>query len=468
MKKQTIFCVGFDLPGEEFEYIEFESKRSLLDADIIIFKPTLGEYNIAKNFQGKPLIDENDSPRVIERLTYWRSELNEAVINGKLVIIYLVKPEEAFRYSGNKNYSGTGRNRQTIDYVEQISSYSALPQIEKVVASEGIGIKIMPQAAFLSLYWKEIFQYTKYEVYVEGKFSEVILQTKSGNRILGALIHKKGNLLFLPPLCYPESKFLKWDKKGETQSWTSEALKFGKRVSSAIVGVSKVLASNRSLTPPPDWALDSKYLLAIERSILEQIKIIDQKMSDMISQHQQLENKLSKASVLRGLLFEQGKALEAAILEALSIFGFTAKNYFEGESEFDFIFSSSEGRFLGEAEGKDNKAVNIDKLSQLERNLQEDFKRDDVSEYAKGVLFGNPQRFLPLDERGEAFTAKCVSGAKRAKVALIRTPDLFSPAKYLKEHKDAVYAKACREALLKTEGEVVCFPIPPENCIGTD
>lgn len=35
--------------------------------------------------------------------------------------------------------------------------------------------------------------------------------------------------------------------------------------------------------------------------------------------------------------------------------------------------------------------ANIDKFSQLERNLQEDFARDDVTEYAKG---GDKRRSL--------------------------------------------------------------------------
>ena len=126
------------------------------------------------------------------------------------------------------------------------------------------------------------------------------------------------------------------------------------------------------------------------------------------------------------------------------------------------MFVSAEGRFLGEAEGKDNKSVNIDKFSQLERNLNEDFARDGVTDYAKGVLFGNAFRLLPIGERGDFFTKKCISASKRVAVALVRTPDLFAPAKYMKETPaDAGYAKQCREAIYRAEGEIVTFPAPP-------
>jgi hypothetical protein len=177
-----------------------------------------------------------------------------------------------------------------------------------------------------------------------------------------------------------------------------------------------------------------------------------------------LQDDLQQAGGLRRLLFEQGKPLEAAILEVLRLFGFDAQPFADGESEFDSVFSSLEGRCIGEAEGKDNKAVNVDKLSQLERNLQEDYARDEVTEFAKGVLFANAFRLSPVAERGAFFTDKCISAAKRLSVALVRTPDLFMPAKYLRENPaDANYARQCRDAMFVANGDVVAFPEPPSR-----
>jgi hypothetical protein len=175
-----------------------------------------------------------------------------------------------------------------------------------------------------------------------------------------------------------------------------------------------------------------------------------------------LELELANAGSLRWLLFEQGKPLENAILEAMKLMGFDGTSFSDGESEFDGIFVGPEGRCLGEAEGKDNKAINIDKFSQLERNLQEDFARDEVKEHAKGILFGNAFRLLPVGDRTEFFTAKCLSAAKRIGAALVRTPDLFVPARYIKENSsDTEYARTCREAIFSAAGEVVVFPPPP-------
>jgi len=62
----------------------------------------------------------------------------------------------------------------------------------------------------------------------------------------------------------------------------------------------------------------------------------------------------------------------------------------------------------------------------------------------------------------EAFTTKCKSSAQISGFALVRTQDLFAPAGYLEEHKDGVYATACRAAILNTKGDVVVFPPVPK------
>lgn len=148
------------------------------------------------------------------------------------------------------------------------------------------------------------------------------------------------------------------------------------------------------------------------------------------------------------------------IIEALSLLGFAAAPFKESDSEFDVVFESNEGRLIGEAEGKDNKAVNIEKLRQLSMNIHEDLLRESVTAPAKPVLFGNGFRLQPLSERADPFTEKCHSAATTSSTALVFTPDLFWPVQYLVSNSDAEYALACRQKLLESTGRVV-FPSPP-------
>jgi hypothetical protein len=152
-----------------------------------------------------------------------------------------------------------------------------------------------------------------------------------------------------------------------------------------------------------------------------------------------------------------------AILEALKAIGFKTSQYRDGDSEFDVVFECKEGSLLGEAEGKDNKPINIDKLRQLEMNIHEDFARDSVDEIAKGVLIGNAYRLLPLKDRGDFFTQKCLSASNRSNTALIRSIDLFTVAKFLTGKQNKSFAKKCRQAILESTGIVVFPEIPVED-----
>jgi hypothetical protein len=299
-----------------------------------------------------------------------------------------------------------------------------------------------------------------------------LLVSRAGNRTVGAATFTDGGaLLFLPPIHFDEEAFTRDAEEDEDQNasyWTNDALAFGNRIIAALVAVADTLKQSSASTPAPEWTLASEYRLALESELELEITNCTTEIALLQSKKGDLEGQLRSVGVLRGLLFEQGRPLENLVLEAMRLFGFEAERLADGDSEFDGVFVSAEGRCLGEVEGKDNKAINIDKFSQLERNLQEDFARDDIHEYAKGLLFGNAFRLVPINKRGNFFTEKCISAAKRVGVALIRTTDLFVAAKYLKENpSDVVYAKRCREVIFNTAGAVVAFPPPPSGETGS-
>lgn len=470
MPKRRIFTVGFDLPGSEFEYIKFDSDQTLLDADIVLYEPTLGHcsFEHGEGYSGKAILSHSSSFSAKARLDHWRAEIVAAVNAGKLVLVYLAKPVEYCRYTGERQFSGTGRSRVQTNIVTDVSSYEAVPNVKRVIPKSGSAIRLEKDGAYLAPYWKEFAELSPYEVEIEGDFNRVLLRSQAGDRTIGAAFHgKTGVLLFLPPLRYDRDKFLRDAETGEDEAkqyWTKEALKVGKRLVAALVGLADVLKQSSQITPPPAWSLSSEYRLARESELEVSITAHTAEIAKLQSEKATLEKQLDDAGGLQRLLFEQGKPLEGVILELMKIFGFDAQSFSDGEFEFDGIFVSPEGRCLGEAEGKDNRAINIEKFGQLERNLQEDFARDAVTEYAKGVLFGNAYRLTPVPDRAEFFTKKCISAAKRIGAALIRTPDLFRPAKYLTENpSDAEYAKSCREAIISTAGDIVVFPTPPTD-----
>lgn len=397
-------------------------------------------------------------------MQHWRSEIEAAVKSGKLVIVYAAKPVERYRYTGQTTYSGNGRSRVLNKTVALINSYESVPFMGRPTAKTGSDVVLEKKAAFLKEYWTEYAAISPYQVELEGKFTMLVLRSRSGDRVVGAFVRLNdahGVPLFLPPIQFDEGEFSEEEKSGELV-WNRKGLQFGNKLITHLTQLAKSLLPSGEESAPPSWTGHSKYRIAEEKALEAEIQKCTAEIGRLQNAKVELDSRLKKVGQLRRLLFEQGRPLERSILEILTLFGFEAKPFADGESEFDAVFTSPEGRCLGEVEGKDNRAINIDKFSQLERNIMEDFAREEVREHAKGVLFGNAFRLTQVEERGAFFTEKCLSAAKRTHAALVRTPDLFEPARYLKANpSDTEYARRCRQAIFKADGEIVQFPALP-------
>ncbi|WP_407312989.1 hypothetical protein [Pseudomonas sp. nanlin1] len=467
MAQKKILTIGLSLADDSSEFCEFESDISLLDWDIILFKPDIHKYicRAESAFEGKPCLSDDQSFKLKNQSEHWRREIKAAVEHGKLVVVFLSELTPLSIATGQKQFSGTGRNQKVTRIVTDYNNYQSIPLDLKPVASRGREIKLAERGSeIITSYWHEFSGYSSYNVIVESVPSPILL-TKHGNKAVGSVSRSKsssGVLLCLPDIDFYSDSFFIDDDGGENEGdWTSEAKQFASRMIKAVVSMEKSLRAFSDLTPEPDWAKKSRYKLNDEVLAAERLVLIEKNLQRIQAEKDAVMDQASDLGRLRNLLFEKGKPLELAILDALKTIGFNVTQFDNGESEFDAVFESKEGRLIGEAEGKDNKAINIDKLRQLALNIHEDFERDEVNEPAKPVLFGNPYRLQSVEERPEPFTNKCISAAATSSTALVFTPDLFLVAKYLKDKCDEVYAAECRKALLTTIGKVR-FPEFPQ------
>lgn len=467
---KTVITIGFDLASDDTHYEGFESKMSLLDWDIVLFKPDIHEFASLSSdqHQGKTRLDESSSFRLKECCEHWRREIKQAVDTGKTVIVFLAALQEVYIDTGERSYSGTGRNQKTTRLVAPYTNYNCLPVDPKPVNAKGTAIKLSARGAeVLAPYWSEFQGCSEYQVILTAENVPACLVTRNGDKAVGAIYKSKdssGALLLLPNIdFYPEDFVQEASEKDENEgaedAWAPQAFQFAGRMLNAVVSLDNALHSSEDVTPEPSWAANPVYTLASERSLQAELLEAECQVEAAQKRKEELFDKLKSAGRLRGLLFEKGKPLENAIIEALQILGFKAAPYRDAFSEFDVVFESAEGRLIGEAEGKDNKAVNVDKLRQLAMNINEDLQREEVTTPAKGVLFGNGYRLQPPGERAAAFTEKCVSAAKVSSTSLVVTVDLFKVAHYLSGSSDVEFAKKCREAMLAAVG-IAILPEP--------
>ncbi len=468
MAEKRILTIGLQLASNDVQYVSFLSKTSLLDWDIVLFKPIINEFlSYTDYYQGKPSLSDSSSFQLKECCEHWRREIKQAVETGKTVIVFLPALQEVYIDTGERQYSGTGRNQKTTRIVSLYNNYHALPASLAPVNTQGTAIKLSPRGTeTISTYWSEFAEISQYNVILSAENIPACLVTRNGDKPVGAIYRNKsssGTLILLPDIDFYPDNFHSFHRgKGQGQVWTPVASQFASRMLGTVVSLDKALLSSGEITPEPDWAGDSAYTFARENQVRIELLEAEDLLEKAQRTKESLVEDLKSAGQLRSLLFEKGKPLENAIIDALRILGFKAAPYKDSMSEFDVVFESDEGRLIGEAEGKDNKAINVDKLRQLAMNIHEDLQREEVIEPAKGVLFGNAYRLQPVADREESFTDKCVSAAESSSTALVSTPDLFNVVRYLSNNADHDYAKRCREVIIAAVGRV-SFPDQPTS-----
>lgn len=461
---KKIVAIGIDVAAKDVAHEGFSSKVSLLDFDIAIFRPDLPGYLFSggDSYLGKPCLNDSMSFHLKESAEHWRREIKQAIGAGKTVIVFLPPLEEVYAATGEKQHSGTGRNRSTTRIVDKYSNYKCLPVSLNPVNAKGTSIKSHGKLAdCIAPIWSEFGPQFEYEVILTAESLPTCLVTRAGDKSVGAVFQSassSGALVLLPDLNFCNEKFSKQTDNGEV--WTKEGQAFSSRLLAAIVAVDACLREASESTAEPAWAQSEAYALANEPELRSALLAAEKDVEEAQRRKEFAMESLAAAGKLRRLLFEKGKPLEAAIIDALTALGFSADGYKHGESEFDVVFECEEGRLIGEAEGKDSKAINVDKLRQLMMNVQEDLQREEVERPAKGVLFGNAHRLLPVESREDFFTQKCISSAETMSVALVTTTDLFRAAQYVIRSGDEAYARFCRTTLLSNSG-LVKFASPP-------
>lgn len=78
MSAKKILTVELELASSDTQYASFRSKLSLLDWDIILFKPQINEfYSYADYYQGKPSLSDSSSFQLKECCEHWRREIKQ-------------------------------------------------------------------------------------------------------------------------------------------------------------------------------------------------------------------------------------------------------------------------------------------------------------------------------------------------------------------------------------------------------
>lgn len=481
---KTVFAYGMALPEVEgFVPLPMNSLRSMLDADIIVIEPSFDDFRVdGTTYRGLDTLSEHSSARYKEARDRWKSQIAASLNGGKNIFVFLRRRQEYYYYTGDRKNAGTAGRPVMQTIVNLCTSYNFVQFIEdKITVAEGSSIKLTGEGReFLKEFWAEFGEFISYQCYFEKRDNWVDLATTKGGEHVVACYAKvgSGNIVLLPELTWGHldgSEEIEDDaedrddssedddeekSQGQDEGWPPSYELFSIRLRDALLKLDRKLARPEE-EPAPDWVADAKYRLPKEDEVEAEIRSVTEQVDVLRYRQQDLQVSLRDEIKIKSLLFGTGPDLEDAVRCALKEIGFSVDYVADGDSEFDAVFVSEEGRFLGEVEGKDRKPIDISKASQLNRNIGEDFSKADLEEVATGVLFGNAYRLNNPSERGDFFTPKVLSFVSSMGMVLVKTPDLFRIVQYVRASGDLDFALECRRAILNHKGRVVTFPDIP-------
>jgi hypothetical protein len=457
MDMKTLVTVNAKVPTCN-EHLSYGSGRSLQDYEIILIDPVSPYYDRIHFDGGGSTISIEDGQRAIAHIAHWKSEITDALKAGKTVFFLLAQKSSDSYATG---YS-TPRAHHRSYSSNSFSNYDVMPFQVDVVNSKGTRIKCT-DARFKALF-DGLENHARYEVYLNDENKSPIATTISGDWVLSSIYRLKGysgHLVLLPYFNLDIESLSTTDKTGDSV-WTKVALGLGEKLKKNLIELDRALTQQSDRTPQPDWVshiTKSNHINKIQSDI-EKIN------REIISKQEAKDRRSSELSDALGptaLLYETGKPLEHAVEAVLKQLGYDVSNFREGSLEIDHVIVSPDGRrLIGEAEGRDSAAISVDKFRQLETNILEDFQRDEVTERASGVLFGNGYRLESPASRQIQFTDKCLKNAEYSKVALVQTSDLFPLAMYLQDNpKDEKFKSQCRAILESGVGAIAKFPSIP-------
>ncbi len=451
---KSMVAVNIEIPG--IAHCPYDEGRSLQDYDIVIFNPELPYYERFSFSDGSSSISRPYGKVATSSIKHWNSEITNALREGRTVFFLLARHEVDSYVTGLESATGKVSRYST----EPLDNYVVLPLSLSFTNGHGSNIKIT-DTRFKDLL-ESLSGYIEYQGYLENSVRKPIATTHSGGKAVGVITQLKdstGHLVLLP--YFDLEDLMEENKKGDLV-WSKKALGLGTKLTKILLQLDKGLVQASDKTPIPAWVdtiSKSMCVKNLEDEFTKVTKNIEEKEIEKKNTIELLQLALTPTE----LLYETGHRLEMAVEGLLTVLGYKVSNFKEGSLEIDHVIISPEGkRLIGEAEGKDNSAIGIDKFRQMESNIYEDFQREDITEIASGILFGNGFRMLDPKQRDTQFTDKCLINAKRLKTVLVQTSDLYPIATYLQDHpEDENFKEKCRGVLENASGDIAVFPLPP-------
>ena len=386
----NIVSIGRRFPLKEVRHFDFRSEYTLLDYDLVLWDPGTLLYEYSSDgrysrYRGYLSLNSHDSVSIIEDRERRKAELVDLIKLGRTVVMFVPTPTKFYIDTGQRSFSGTGRNQKTTIHVSEVSLRSFIPISGEFNTVEAIGTQIdfRGDDPFKS-FWKRNKENMYYKAYLTHLIGQPFLFVYSTNRIVGSRIrYERGNLLLLPNLTEEEDFARKSDYTEANKIFIESLIE--------LVSSLQKETGNFSL---PKWTLN--YKLPDEETLEQELTSLRAEAKGIAELIEAKRSEISALEKYKLLLSAKGHALHRQVISVLQELGIDTK---EGPAGRDDIIMTFEG-MTGIAEVKGtNKSAAEAHAAQLEKWVSEYFTEHGVK--PKGFLIVNPFHDIPLSMRTE-------------------------------------------------------------------
>lgn len=271
----NVDLLGLGIYGtEEMETIididAFSSQISILDYKSVIISVDGIEYEYMQypgTFDGLPCLNNDDkSAKFLRDMQRRKDEICELLKQGNNVFVILPREQYIFVRTGEKQYSGTGRNRTATNIVNKFNKLSFLPIEIECTNAMGRKISYIETTGF-DILKNEIIRDLQYNSYISKGDGKSFLQITNTTKSVGMVFeYEKGNIVLLPDFAAEEL----YDNEQEWDEGINRSIKAIKQLDVDL----KKSVDNYNL---PEWTKD--FLMPNEGEEIKKLYDLEEKLS---------------------------------------------------------------------------------------------------------------------------------------------------------------------------------------------
>ncbi len=374
-----IGAVGYYEDTELVDCIEFGSGISFLDYDLILLDMSTilcDYYTSSSTYLGLPSLNDDKSAKLVNDCKRRKKEIAEMLRIGRPVIVFTPEPIKCYIATGERTYSGTGKNRQTTRIVNQFDITSIFPFDVRTEKATGEYIDCTVNGAFRD-YLRKVINHTNYTAYFESDLGEPIYKISGTDKVVGSLVKQdNGIVLFLP-------KFFDDDNEELNELFWNE-----------LIALLKGITVNEEDFYLPEWT--SKLYLPEEKNLREEGYELEDELIRLKEEIKRKNEEITKLVESKLLITGSGRILELKVKEALEDIGLNVTEGLPGRD--DLIVEYNNQHAVIEVKGVSKSAAEKH-AAQLEKWVSEYYSVHEIM--PKGILIVNGFKDLPLDKRTE-------------------------------------------------------------------